>query len=379
VGFDIRIGCLRNFGLELDELAQNINPHHYIEANTKLPPWDHGYLNRVWPLHEQIVERTIEQNKKIYGPGAVLYRSRQALDDTATLYADNDRGNADGFERLTEADESIGAVTRPRHETLPARQRNVYGLPTYQEHFPFVTDRDPLSGDAGRMLDARPTPPAENPDTDDPVGSIKSAVDWFSPTHLINTGIFKLFHVDLVGEISDVFGGDWQAWWRSADVWRRVGETQALVAHEVWRGNARLDADWHGNAADAAYAYFHQLAFAIKDLKPVYDKLWNVYRITGMHVDKASGIIADLLKELSDQAIIAFLSTTPAGGALVGGHVVVKIRNILDRIQKTTMIYDGLVGAAAGVVGEVMSWMTDIEKKLPEPYAMPASYRKLKD
>jgi hypothetical protein len=377
MGFDVRIGSLRNYSLEVDQLAQNVNPHLYIEANTKLPPWDHGYLNKVWPLHEQIVKQTIAQNKKIYGPGAVLYRSRLALEDTAKIYADNDRDHADEFAKLTDADESIGAAPRPRGETLPPRQKNAYGLPTHQDHFPYITDRDPLSGDAARLLDTPPTPPDANPDTDDPVRKIKDTVDWFSPTHLVNTGIYQIFHIDLVDEISNVFGGDWQAWWRCAEVWRRVGETQALVAHEVWRGNARLDTDWHGNAADAAYAYFHRLAFAIKDLKPAYLKLWNTYRITGIHVDKASGIISDLLKELSDQAIIAFLSTTPAGPVLAGSHIVVKIRNILDRIQKATMIYDGLIGGAAGVLGDILGWMTTIEKKLPEPYAVPAAYRKL--
>lgn len=375
MGFDIKIGSLRQYSLEMDELAQNVNPHFYIEANTKLALWEHGYMNHVWPMHELIVKRTIEQNKKIYGPGALLYRSRLALEDTAKVYTDNDRKHADKFEKLTDADESIGAVPRPRQERLPPLLKNEYGQAPYDDDVPGL---DPLSGDAGRLLDRPPAkPPEENPDTQDPVQEVKDAVDLLSPANGINWGIKKIFGVDLVAKVSNVFGGDWQAWWRCADVWRRVGETQALVAHEVWRGNARLDADWQGNAADKAYAYFHELSFAIKKLKPVYDKLWNIYRIAGIHVEKASGIVADLIKELTDEAIISFLASTPTGGALASSHIVVKIRNILNRIQTTTMIYDGLVGAAADALAEVMAALTPIERSLPEPYSVPEAYRKL--
>lgn len=382
MGYHVKIGSLREYTLLMNELAQNINPDLYVAKHGQIELWDEGYLSIFTQTHNTMTERVDKQLKRIYGYDALLYRSAQGLADTQELYGENEDKGSDRFKEIDAADRAIGPAHRPRHEVLPPRQRNAFGLPSYSPHFPYHADRDPLAGDAGRLLDSKPSVPEvdDNPDAEDPNDPllyIKKAVDWFSPTHVINKGIQYLVGVDLVNEISSVFGGDWKAWWRCSDVWRRVGETHALVAHEVWRGNARLDPDWNGNAADSAYAYFHRLAFALKALKTPYDKLQAAYRSAAVYVEKASGLVADLLKELGDNAIIALLSLTPAAEPLLAAKTVKKVVDVIKKIQLSIQVYDRILHGVARLIAGVQMLMIDLEQKLPEPYEMPAAYRKI--
>jgi hypothetical protein len=365
MGYDVKLSSLRGYTLTMTELGNNVNPHLYVQANAQLEVTERGLFGILSPVHDRIVKDVVDQNKKIYGYDALLYRSAHALDDAARLYADNDD---DARARLQAADRSIGEVHRPITEDLPPLEKNLMGLPGHYH--------DPLQGDANRLLRGGPTTPESDDNPDDPLGLITKKVDWLSPSHWINKGIESLTGHNPFGEISEAFGGDWKAWWRCSDVWRRVGGTHALVAHEVWRGNARLDLDWDGNAADSAYAYFHKLAFTLKSLKQPYDKLWNLYRTAALHVSQAAGVVTDLLNDLGDKAIILGLSRTGVGKALLEAYFVKEAMAIIKKIQQVVLFVKSLLGGVANTLSGVLLLMTNLGKQLPEPYAMPAAYQR---
>lgn len=91
-------------------------------------------------------------------------------------------------------------------------------------------------------------------------------------------------------------------------MWRNVGQHGKLtkdIATNLQSGNREPDTTWDGNAADAAYVYFEELAKKIGRLDADLKELQGYYKDVALAVARAADLIKGLLEQLADEAIIA--------------------------------------------------------------------------
>ncbi|MEU6098277.1 hypothetical protein [Streptomyces sp. NPDC047079] len=171
--------------------------------------------------------------------------------------------------------------------------------------------------------------------------------DLVSPTYWITEAYNAVFGFNPLDEVIQWFAGDWESFAKCAEVWENIGKACDDIAKNLGSGNTALDATWNGNAADAAYVYFDELAKKLNQSGQTFGSLADTYKYLAHAAYSTAEGIKGFLGGILDGLIIVgvemaagtLLSWTGAG-ALVGyGLAALEITRILNMWGEATKMF----------------------------------------
>jgi len=140
--------------------------------------------------------------------------------------------------------------------------------------------------------------------------------NFVSPSAWLNTAIESLTGFDVFGYFSDWVSGDWQAMWRFGDAMANLAECLQTIGVNIQQGMFQLDGSWDGNASDAAYQYFSELAAATSRHQMSIRESQQAYHKAAMGAWQLSNQLGNIFQALADKAILAGICSV-AGTALI--------------------------------------------------------------
>lgn len=239
----------------------------------------------------------------------------------------------------------------------------------------------PLSGtfsDAVEPTSMLVTPNGINGYSETLLDSVDQIMSLVSPSAWILEIVYGTLTVDPFQEVVKRLGGDWNYFADCADLWRMLGDAHRAIATNVRRGNAGLDQTWNGRAADAAFAYFHDLTGHLEAMGNTLQRCAKEYeRLTLLVWYAVKGLGAGL-QALTDLALTMAIAAA-AGGATAGTGFGPAVAAAIIALQATRMIRvwdkiaDYLTVFEAGVfgVGGVVAELRFVAEHLPRPPASP--------
>jgi len=188
------------------------------------------------------------------------------------------------------------------------------------------------------------------------------ALNCLSPSAWINTAIAELTGVDVLDWMTDWLSGDWRAIWKFGDAMGHLAECLQQLGINIQCGVIDVDAAWDGNASDAAYQYFSNLAAAISGQQLALDDIRDRYHKAAVGAWQLSNQLGNILQALADKAIIAGIAaaagtvTAETGvGALLGyGVAALVVVDMLRLINKASTIINAAGTVILGLFGGVM-------------------------
>jgi len=218
----------------------------------------------------------------------------------------------------------------------------------------FADDTEPVS---------RLTDPAARSETilGQPFANPGVAMDWLSPTHIVNEFIKQICGYDAFGEASKVFAGDWEDVWRAAGAFSNLAAAMQDIGINLSRGNLELDQAWDGKAADAAYAYFTPLAAAISSQQLALYKLSDAYIKAAEGTYRQAEVYSGLMKDAYDAALVAAIAASAGTAAIetgvgavagyaVAAYEVYKILQLLDKAKKIEATAISIMNEVVGLI-----------------------------
>lgn len=183
-----------------------------------------------------------------------------------------------------------------------------------------------------------------------------------SPSAWINSAIENLTGVDVFGWITDWIGGDWAAIYKFGDAMGHLAECLQQTGMNIQQAMLNLDASWDGNASDAAYQYFSQLATTTSGQQIALYNIRDSYHKAATGAWQLSNQLGNILQALADKAIIAGLAaaagtaTAATGaGAVVGyGVAGLIVLDMLALINKASILINTAGSVILGLFGTGM-------------------------
>lgn len=145
--------------------------------------------------------------------------------------------------------------------------------------------------------------------------TIGTVMDLGSPSALANEALKLVFDFDAFGTVLKWVMGDWDGYSACGDAWANVGSACAAIAENVRKGNDRLTYGWDGNSADAASAYFDELAKKLEAVEEGFTELRGTYEAVAHAVFALAEFLKAGLAWLCDKAIIWMITTAAAAAA----------------------------------------------------------------
>ncbi len=187
------------------------------------------------------------------------------------------------------------------------------------------------------------------------------AFNYVSPSAWIASAIEKLTGTDPIGWSTECLAGDWQALWKFGDAMGNLARCLQQLGMNIQQGMLTLDASWDGNASDAAYKYFSDLAAAISSQQiPLYNSEQS-YHLAARGAWELAGQLGNLIQAIADEAILATVAAA-AGTATaetivgaVGGYAItaIYVTRMLEKINQASQIINTAGTVTLGAFGGV--------------------------
>ena len=210
----------------------------------------------------------------------------------------------------------------------------------------------------------RPPPEPDNPNNP------MAWMDYLSPASWALKACDIVFGFDPVAYMQEKFFGDWEALATMQPVATNAGLALHDLALNIQSGATTLHPMWSGNAGDAAYRYFTDLATAIDNLTGPMAEIGKAYRDMAEAVWAAGEAVGGVLKGLIDAAVIAGIAgvvgtaTIETGVGPVVGYAVagVEIANMLRLWGEATKFYQNASAAVMLFRGIIESQVADLDQ-----------------
>lgn len=209
------------------------------------------------------------------------------------------------------------------------------------------------------------TPPGE-PDDSITNGFLNPTnfLSYASPSAWICKIIQEITGHDPVAEATQWLAGDWSAIWKFGDAMGNLAQFMQELGIEIEQGMLTLDHSWHGNAEDAAYMYFSDLAATVSGQQTAMFNAQDSYHLAAKGAWQFANQLANLLQSIADEAVIAAMTMAASTGAAttgIGAAVgilgyagsALLVARILDKVNQASQIinYSGM--AIMGMFGLV--------------------------
>ncbi|HEX6501586.1 MAG TPA: hypothetical protein VF054_21505 [Micromonosporaceae bacterium] len=197
-------------------------------------------------------------------------------------------------------------------------------------------------------------------------GGYADPFDFFSilsPTDWIANFLIEITGWDPLGWICSSFMGDWQAFASCGIAYANLARACQDLGVNIQEGELRLEASWEGNAADAARAYFSDLAAKVSGMQIALDDAAQEYEKAARGAWLAANQVKNLLESIIDSAVIA-AGCTAAGtalietgaGAVVGyGLAALEVARITEMIARAGQIIQTAGMVIEGVAGTLVN------------------------
>lgn len=190
-----------------------------------------------------------------------------------------------------------------------------------------------------------------------------SLFDYLSPSNAALHVVEVVIHHDPLQWFTEWFAGDWKKTYEYGKVLENVGTMMGAVSTNIHRGVNELRETWTGNAADAAYRYFDDLATAVDEQQELLAQLGEKYKKTSMGILRMQDTALSIIKGMLDAALIGAIgasggaATAETGaGALVGGLIVgVEAARIWEMWERLKMIPDKATLSMNGFIGFLLA------------------------
>jgi hypothetical protein len=183
-----------------------------------------------------------------------------------------------------------------------------------------------------------------------------------SPAHWINEFLKELVGWDVIGEMTASFTGEWEAYAKCGAAFDNLGKCMQDVGVNIQQGALDVDRKWSGNAADAAYLYFSEVAAATSSMQLA------LYEAAERYADASRGIwlfadqVAGILESVVDKAVLAgicaaagtVLAETGVGAVAGYGLAALQIAQIIELIGKAGVIIQTAGTVIEGIAGLIM-------------------------
>lgn len=179
------------------------------------------------------------------------------------------------------------------------------------------------------------------PAATDWVSKILSA-NWLSPTDMVATIIDMLFDWNPLDEVSKRFVGDWSYVESTAAAFGQLGDYCRATGNSAINSASAAMADWTGEAAEAAAAWFAQWPGIGDDLGSQFDTLQNEYTTIAIGMAALGDILAGLFAQIMDQILYVALLAL-AGTALIEtviGTVILWALAVLEAAKVPSLIIE---------------------------------------
>lgn len=186
--------------------------------------------------------------------------------------------------------------------------------------------------------------------------------NYASPSAWINSTIEGLTGFDVFGYFTDWVSGDWAAMWKFGDAMANLAECMQQIGINIQQGMLQLDDRWDGNASDAAFQYFSNLAATTSGQQTALRDSQEAYHKAANGAWQLSNQLGNILQALADKAILAGV-TAAAGtalaetgiGAVIGyAATALIVVDMLNLINKASTIINTAGTVILGLFGTGM-------------------------
>ncbi|CRK59622.1 hypothetical protein [Alloactinosynnema sp. L-07] len=224
-------------------------------------------------------------------------------------------------------------------------------------------------------------PPQQPQEFTDPVKLFNVVSDFLSPTWWINQVLDDTIGCNPLEFVTDQLIGDWEGFAKCAIVWESLSRSADAISENIDYGLRWLSQDWHGQAADQAVAYLDRLRRAIDSHRDILRRLHGKYLDVARGVWNCARALADLLKMILDNVIVAgiavmaaaYLSWTGVGAGISLAVAALECANIMRLWGNATQLISNTQAAIEGFVGFLQSQEADTLDELT-PMAIPEAY-----
>ncbi|MEV6930823.1 hypothetical protein AB0M46_40915 [Dactylosporangium sp. NPDC051485] len=214
-------------------------------------------------------------------------------------------------------------------------------------------------------------PPADPEHPEDPLTAFHEAIDYLDPGAWVMAAISGLVGSNPVEDAMERLGGDWRAYGRAAGMFTNLGSFFEAVGWNVKTGNDELDGYWSGQAADAAWIHFEDLAQRCIAHKATLDHLHEQYKTAGdaaYHFAISGGPVAAAIIDAAIVAGIAAAAGTATSETLIGGAIgygvaayeVWEIIELCDKLLRMIGLADAAIQAVVGQIGTIVGTSPDV-------------------
>lgn len=166
------------------------------------------------------------------------------------------------------------------------------------------------------------TPVAEAP-IPDLVNNILGGKQYISPSYWLGWAMDKVCGVNPWTWIAEAFAGDWNAAAEASSALNNLAEFNTRYADTITQAaNTLIPADWDGNAATQAQAYFTQLADMLRDQITALKNIGDQFRTLAAGMEEMAQALQSLCQDLLDWLIAIGISAAAAAASswtVVGG------------------------------------------------------------
>lgn len=174
--------------------------------------------------------------------------------------------------------------------------------------------------------------------------TITAFMDAISLTFWLNESIDAMLGFNILNEVAKPLVGDWKAVATFGVALEHTARSLQDVGTNVQQSIVTLDQSWEGNASDAAYRYFSDLATRISGIQSPLNHAADEYRSLSNGMWAANDVATGIAKTLADAALISIIAAAAATvtaetgvGALVGyGVAAIEITRMLELANKLT-------------------------------------------
>jgi hypothetical protein len=210
------------------------------------------------------------------------------------------------------------------------------------------------------------TPIPDPIEPSDPLTLFQQALDNIDPGAWVLKAIAEICGYDPIETAFERLGGDWVAYAKCAQMYRNLGEFFRAVGGNLKSGNGSLDPYWSGQAADAAWIHFEDLAErciahqdVLNQMAAQYDTASNAaYHFAQMGGPIAAAIVDAALMAAAAGAIGTAASETVVGGLVGWGvasfeawEVIEQAEHLMRLISLTDAAVQGVVGQLGTIIG----------------------------
>ena len=183
--------------------------------------------------------------------------------------------------------------------------------------------------------------------------------NYVSPSAWINAAIESLTGVDVFGWMTDWVSGDWAAMWKFGDAMANLAGCMQQIGINIQQGMLELDNSWDGNASDAAFKYFSDLAAATSGQQIALRDRQEAYHKAALGAWQLSNQLGNIMQALADKAILAGISAAAGTvlaetgvGAVIGyGVAALIVVDMLNLINRASIIINTAGTAILGLFG----------------------------